>query len=111
VPLAPGGRSGTLRRAVQVSESCWFSLYAEGDPHPAFDAAFLQAVTNAVRVSTGDRRIRDRTSAQYFLKWIERLTRMAQQWPWWRSDAERRHVLAQFEEASRLYRRLAEEAP
>jgi hypothetical protein len=111
VPLAAGARSGTLRRTVPVSESCWFSLYAEGGSHPAFDARFLQAVTNAVRVLTGDRRIRDRTSAEYFLKWLERLTRMAQQWPWWRSDAERRHVLAQFEEAFRVYRRLAEEAP
>ncbi len=111
VPLVPGGRSGKLQGAVRVGESCWFSLYAEGDPHPAFDAAFLQAVTNAVRVYTGDRRIRDRTSAEYFLKWIARLVQMAQEWPWWRSDAERRRVLAQFEEASRLYRRLAEGAP
>lgn len=111
VPLAAGGRSGKLRRQVPVSESCWFSLYAEGDPHPAFDAAWLQAVTNAVRVYRGEQKIRRRASAEYFLRWIAKLQGMAKEWPWWRSEKERAHVLGQFEEARRIYERLAAEAP
>jgi hypothetical protein len=111
VPLAAGGRSGKLRRQVPVSESCWFSLYAEGDPHPAFDAAWLQAVTNAVRVYRGEQKIRRRASAEYFLRWIAKLQGMAKEWPWWRSEKERSHVLGQFEEARRIYERLAAEAP
>ncbi|MDW8355579.1 MAG: CehA/McbA family metallohydrolase [Bryobacterales bacterium] len=110
IPLAPDGRSGRLRRHVPVAASSWFSLYAEGDPHPAFDAAFLQAVTNAVRVYVGRQPIRNRASAEYFVRWMDKLRRMAEQWPWWRSGKERAHVLAQFEEATRLYERLAAEA-
>lgn len=111
IPLAPGGRSGRLRRQVHVNGSSWFSLYAEGDPHPAFDAAFLQAVTNAVRVYVGRQPIRNRASAQYFVRWIAKLRAMTEAWPWWRSEKERAHVLAQFDEAGRIYARLASEAP
>jgi hypothetical protein len=35
---------------------------------------------------------------------------MAGEWPWWRSEAEKRHVFAQFDEARNIYRKLAQEA-
>jgi hypothetical protein len=35
---------------------------------------------------------------------------MADEWLWWRSEIEKRHVLAQFEEARAIYERLAREA-
>ena len=53
---------------------------------------------------------RDSASAEYFVRWIDKLTSMAEQWPWWRSPKERDHVFAEFNEARRVYKRLAAEA-
>ena len=36
---------------------------------------------------------------------------MAEEWPGWRSQKEKDHVYAQFEEAREIYRKFAGEAP
>ncbi len=97
-----------FKEEVRVTESCWFSLYSEGPPYRLLDAEFPQAATNAIRVYTGDRKIRNRASAEYFIRWIEKLRASAVAWPFWRSQKEMDHVLAQFDEATGVYRRLAE---
>jgi hypothetical protein len=102
--------SGRFREQVSVTESSWFSLYAEGSFSPLFDGEYPQAATNAIRVYVGDQKIRNRASAQYFVRWIDKLRRMAEAWPWWRSDAERTHVFAQFAEAKRIFERRASDA-
>ena len=86
-------------------------LYAEGPPYRLLDAEFPQAATNVVRVYTRDRKIRNRASAEYFIRWIEKLRASAVGWPFWRSQKEMDHVLAQFDEAKAVYGRLAAEAP
>jgi len=101
--------SGAFREQVTLTNSAWFSLYAEGPPYPWLDAEYPQAATNAVRVYVGEGRIRNRASAEYFVRWIDKLQKMAEEWPWWRSPKEKDHVLAQFEEARRVYRRLGAE--
>jgi hypothetical protein len=58
----------------------------------------------------GDQNIRNRASADYFIRWIDKLKAMAGEWPWWRSQAERDHVFAQFEEARSVYVDRAAEA-
>ena len=63
-----------------------------------------------IRVYVGDGKIRNRASAEYFFRWIDKLHIMAGAWPWRRSDWEKQHVFAQFEEARRVYERLASEA-
>jgi len=100
-----------FREQVKVGQSGWFSLVAEGAPVslPA-DPAFPQAGTNAVRVYVGDQKIRNRESAEYFIAWIAKLHGLTEKWPGWRSQAEKNHVYAQFEEARRVYLRLAGEA-
>jgi hypothetical protein len=35
---------------------------------------------------------------------------MAEAWPYWRSEKEKAHVFAQFEEARAIYRKRAQEA-
>jgi hypothetical protein len=100
----------TFREQVRVTESGWYSLYAEGPPNKFIDPKFAQATTNAIRVYVGDGKIRDRGSAEYFIRWIDKLHTLADAWPWWRSDAEKQHVFAQFDEAKRIYERLAAEA-
>ena len=54
--------------------------------------------------------IRDRASAEYFVKWVDILTGMAKRHPGWRSDKEKAHVLGQFKEARDIYVKRAAEA-
>ena len=99
-----------FRERVRVTESGWYSLYAEGPPNKFIDPKFAQATTNEIRVYVGDGKIRDRASAEYFVRWIDKLHVLANAWPWWRSDAEKQHVFEQFDEAKRIYDRFAVEA-
>ena len=95
---------------ADVKQSGWFSLYAEGPHSELLDVTFPQAGTNAIRVYAGDQKIRNRASAEYFVKWIDTLKKMADEWPGWRSQKERDHVFAQFAEARKVYEKLAAEA-
>jgi hypothetical protein len=96
-----------LRASVEVSESGWYALYAEGPEYTWLDAEFPQALTNCVRVYVGSKAIRNKASAQYFVRWIDKLRGMAEEWPWWRSQKEKDHVYGQFDEARRIYVELA----
>ena len=49
-------------------------------------------------------------AAAYCLKWIDKLQQMADKWPGWRSQKEKNHVYAQFDEARGVYRKFLEEA-
>ncbi|MGH9720369.1 MAG: CehA/McbA family metallohydrolase [Bryobacteraceae bacterium] len=100
--------TGTFREEVEVSESCWLSLYVEGPPFRYLDAEFPQAATNVIRIEVGGARIRKTEAAQYFTRWIDKLRPMADAWPWWRSEKERAHVLGQFDQARGVYQKLAE---
>ena len=102
--------SGHFTEQIPVSKSGWYSLYVEGSASPNFDALYPQAATNAIRVYVGDQPIRNRESAEYFIRWIEKLHKMADEWPWWRSEAEKRHVFEQFDRARSVYQKLAREA-
>src|SRR5438045_3279874 len=90
--------------------SGWFSLAAEGALAEGADGAFPQAATNAIRVYAGDKKIRNRESAEYFIRWIDKLQGIAAKSTGWRSQIEKDHVFAQFDEARRVYQRLAAEA-
>jgi hypothetical protein len=94
---------------IPVSHSGWYSLYAEGPHSDLLDVRFPQAGSNAIRVYVGEEKIRNRESAEYFVRWIEKLKGMADAWPGWRSEQEREHVFSQFEQGKRVYERLAAE--
>jgi TolB protein len=96
---------------IPVKDSGWFSLYVEGPYSELLDVLYPQAGTNSIRVYVGDQKIRNKASAEYFIRWIDKLKTMAAAWPGWRSLSEQKHVLAQFEEARAVYQRLAGEAP
>jgi hypothetical protein len=95
---------------IPVTESGWYALYADGPHSDLLDVLFPQAGTNAIRVYVGDQKIRNRTSAEYFVRWIDKLKAMAAQWQWWRSSDEQKHVFSQFDEARKVYEGLAAEA-
>jgi hypothetical protein len=112
VPLNANSRGARIQETVRIDQSAWFSLTAEGPAgsHP-LDALYPQAATSAVRVYVGAQKIRNRHSAEYFIRWIDKLQAMAEAWPGWRSSKERSHVLGQFSEARDVYQRLGTEAP
>ena len=109
--LTPDKHGVVFQEKATMSESGWFSLIAEGaeESHP-IDTLFPQAATSAIRVYVGSQKIRNKDSAEYFIRWVDKLQTMAAAWPGWRSDKERDHVFGQFEEARQIYQRLALEA-
>jgi hypothetical protein len=111
IPLTGDRRHISFEEKGLLRESSWFSLVAEGDraSHP-IDAAYPQAVTSAIRAYVGSQKIRNRESAEYFIRWIDKLQRMAESWPGFRSQKERDHVFGQFREARLIYERFAVEA-
>jgi hypothetical protein len=111
IPLRGDRMRASFEEKVPVTRSGWFSLSTEGAPAFApVDPSFPQAGTNAVRVYVGDQKIRNRESAEYFLKWIDKLRAMAEKWPGWGSQSEKDHVFGQFSEARRRYEEFVKEA-
>ena len=94
-----------LSRSFPVSGSGWFHLRVEGKNEERFplDANFALGFTNPVWVTVAGQPVRNRASAEYSIRWIDKLRAMAEEWPGWRSDKEREHVFAQFDEARQIY--------
>jgi TolB protein len=112
IPLATDRKSADFAKPLRVSRSGWYHLLAEGTPTERFplDTSFAQAFTNPVWISVGDRPVRSRAAAEYCLKWIDLLQKQADAWPDWRSQKEKDHVFAQFDEARAVYRQFLREA-
>ena len=92
---------------IPMPGSGWVHLRVTGlaeDRWP-LDTAYPQAATNPVWVTVGGRPIRSAEAAAYAIAWIDKLETMADEWPGWRSEREREHVFAQFEQAREVYRR------
>jgi TolB protein len=111
-PLSADRKSADIKKALKVSRSGWYHLRAEGKPEERYplDTTFAQGFTNPVWVTVGGRPVRNRAAAEYCLKWLDKLQQMAEAWPGWRSQKEKDHVYAQFNEARGVYRKFLEEA-
>jgi hypothetical protein len=112
LPLSADRTSADFRKTLQVARSGWYHVRAEGAPADRFplDTGYPQAFTNPVWVMVAGQPIRNSASAQYALRWIDKLQNLADAWPGWRSPREKDHVYAQFDEARKVYRRFASEA-
>lgn len=102
----------SFERSFRPAESGWYHVRVSGARGESFpmDIAWVQAATNPIWVTVDGAPIRSSESAEYALSWIDKLQLMADQWPGWRSDEEKAHVYAQFDEARGIYRRLGSEA-
>ena len=111
IPLAADRMSASFAGQLEASSSGWYTLVAEG-PAERRESGWMypQAVTGAVRVYVGEAKIRSRASADYFVRWIERLRGQVEAWPAWGSEAEKAHVLVQLAQARAVYEKLAQEA-
>ncbi len=112
LPLDRDRKSASFRMQIPVQRSGWMQLRVEGDPSERYplDSPYALAFTNPVWVTVGDRPVRDAASADYGLRWIDKLHEMAEEFPGWRSEEEKSHVYAQFDEARAVYRKLLREA-
>jgi hypothetical protein len=109
IPFEGERKSLDIERSIRVTESGWYHLRAEGKSEERYplDIHWAQGFTNPIWVKVGDHPVRSREAAQYSIRWIDKLQQMAEQWFGWRSEKEREYVIAQFEEARQIYRRLA----
>jgi Tol biopolymer transport system component len=103
-----GGTAGAIHQRVPVPRSGWFTFRAISDKsHHPVDDIYVVAETSPVYVYCGQQPIRSREDAEYFIRWIDGITRLAEAHPGWRSEAERKHVLDQFAEAKRIFEQRA----
>ena len=111
IPTKNQGREASWRGTVRVDESGWFTLRALSDgPVPPIDDTRLHSETAAIYTLVGEQPIRSREDAEYFLRWIDGVTKMAEEHPGWRSQREKDHVLGQFGEARAIMQQRAAEA-
>ena len=112
IPLAADRLSAEFSTTFKVTRSGWYHLRVEGNPKERYplDTTYAQAFTNPVWVTVGTQPVRSAAAATYCLKWIDKLQQLAEAWPDWRSDKEKKHVYAQFDEARAVYRRFLQEA-
>jgi TolB protein len=111
ISLSADRMSAGWRDQLKVTESGWFSVVVEGERVAGSpDPSYPQAVSNPIRVYVGDGKIRNKESAQYFITWIDKLRKMAEAHPGWRSQAEKDKVFAQFDRAKAVYAERAAEA-
>ncbi|CAN5520311.1 hypothetical protein BH23BAC4_BH23BAC4_12200 [soil metagenome] len=112
ISLAVDRMSADFTKTLEVVRSGWYHLRVEGEPSERFplDTSFAQAFTNPVWINVGDQPVRNGESAEYALKWIDHLQAQAEAWPGWRSQREKDHVYAQFDEARGAYRQFQAQA-
>jgi hypothetical protein len=99
-----------IEERADVKASGWFNLVVEAEETRPVPGAYAQAITNSVRVYAGKQPIRNRASAEYYLRWLEQLRTQVSDPAQYRSERERSRVLAQIDEAAAVYRKRMEEA-
>jgi TolB protein len=111
IPLTGDQRSASFELPLDIKASGWYSLRAIGRALTfPIENSRPMAVTNPIFVTVGTQPIRSKASADYFVKWIDKLTAMASADRGWRSDKEKAHVLGQFTEARNIYLARGKEA-
>ncbi len=112
IPFEGDRLSLEVERTVPVERSGWIHVRVQGAPEDRapLDTSYPLALTNPVWITVGGAPIRSASAADYALRWIDKLQAMAEEWPGWRSEAEKAHVYAQFDEARAIYRARGEEA-
>jgi hypothetical protein len=107
--LSADKREGVVDQRVKLERSGWFSFRATGPGHADHPAGSLDAHTSPIYVEVRGTPAGSRADAEYFLKWIERLSialRVRDRVP---NDELRRHIQNQLESARSVYLKIAEQ--
>ncbi len=100
-----------IRKSIPVDRSGWITIRATNSkPQHPIDDSYVVAETSPVYVYKGGQAIRSKVDTEYFIQWIDDITRQAQAHPGWRSDKERSHVLGQFQQARQVFEQRAKES-
>ena len=112
MPLSADRLSVSFERDFQPTHSGWYHVRVNGAGGEAFPMGigYVQAVTNPVWIIMDGVPVRSSEAADYGIAWIDKLQEMAEEWPDWRSQAEKDHVYGQFDSARDVYRQLKAEA-
>jgi Tol biopolymer transport system component len=98
LPLA-----GATKR-LRIDKSGWLTLRGRSaKAENPIDDSYLVAETGPVYVYVGGQPIRSAEDARYFIGWIDDVKSQAAGHPGWRSEREKSHVLAQFDEARKVF--------
>jgi len=105
IPLAGPRTSAVADVRLPVTQSGWYTVRAWSDSAtpPVLDI-YPFATTSPIYVTVGDRPVRSREDAAYFIAWIDRLESGALAFKSWNSIAERDHVLQQIANARDVFR-------
>jgi Tol biopolymer transport system component len=108
--VALNGKRGALSKRIAIPASGWLTLRAShSKPQHPIDDSYVVGETSAIYVYKGNEPIRSRADAEYFVRWIDDITKQAEAHEGFRSTAEREHVLGQFREARRIMAQRAAE--
>jgi hypothetical protein len=103
-PADDGGQSTLLSHELKAERSCWIAARAIGPHHRLALDAHVFAHTSPVYVTVDEQPVRDATSAEYFVDWIDRLIDLAARRAKYPDDASRERVAALFREGQAYYR-------
>jgi hypothetical protein len=101
VETAPvNGNTGEIRKTINITTSGWLTFRASNSkPQHPIDDDYVVGETSPVYVMCGTKAVRSTADADYFIRWIDDITRLAETHTGWRSEKEKQHVLGQFAEA------------
>jgi hypothetical protein len=108
--LADDKLTSSINTTVMIPRSGWISLRAQGPSHPDHSGGLLEAHASPVYLEVAGKPAASREDAEYFLKWIERLSlalRVRDRVP---SPELKQHVENQLEAARATYVRIAKSA-
>ncbi len=92
---------------IRIPQSGWISFRAQGPSHPDHSGGLLEAHASPIYVEVAGRPAASREDAEYFLKWIDRLSLAARIRDRIPSPALKQHVENQLEAARDVYLRIA----
>lgn len=111
VPLSDTKQQAELEMPIKLDHSGWLALRVTGPGHLDHPTPTLNAHTSPIYVEVAGKKAGSRQDAEFFLKWIDRLSlaiRVRDRLP---DDVMRKHVENQFEAARAVYLKIAESNP
>jgi hypothetical protein len=104
IPLRGDRTLASTTVSLPVTKSGWYLLRARGNgpAYPILDV-YPYATTSPIYVTVGDRPIRSRADAEYFLAWIDRLEQGVLAHKDWNTEAEKNDALNTIREARKVF--------
>ncbi|MBM4074630.1 MAG: hypothetical protein FJ267_03190 [Planctomycetes bacterium] len=108
VPLSETKQEATAEIPITLNQSGWLGVRVSGPSHPDHPTGSLNAHTSPIYIRVEGSPEGTKADAEYFLKWLDRLSlaiRLRDRLP---NEETRRHVENQFEAARKVYLKIVE---